>query len=162
MPEFLSNRDPWFCSHREHRLFRWRDPGTIDSIQLLIQGLQPRFVGGTAFVHILYNPSESIRGLDLPEVGPDRQPGGNAPNRLMEESRVAGPEAPHEIMHGQFEGLRVGYGNNTLALALRAFGPAGSVERRIEVVLENCALRFIEDFGALFPAQLPGSVERFF
>ena len=103
---------------------------------------------------ILHDPSESIGGFDLPEVGADRQPGGNAPNGLMEKTGVARPEAPHEVVHRQFEGLRIGYRNNPFALAFCSLRPAGTVERRVEVVPKNRSFGLIEDFCALVPAQL--------
>ena len=103
---------------------------------------------------ILHNPSETIRHLDLTEGRSDRQSRGDSADGLMEETGVAGPEAPHEIVHRQFEGLRIGYRNNPFALAFCVLRPAGTVERRVEVMLQNRSFRLIEDFCALVPAQL--------
>ena len=113
-------------------------------------------------MNILHNPSETLLRLDLSEGRSDRQSRGDSADGLVEEAGVAGPEAPHEIVHRQFEGLRIGYRNNPFALAFCVLRPAGTVERRVEVAAKNRALRFIEDFGALFPAELFGSVDKFF
>lgn len=105
-------------------------------------------------MNILHNPSETLLRLDLSEGRSDRQSRGDSADGLVEEAGVAGPEAPHEIVHRQFEGLRIGYRNNPFALTFSAFRPAGTVERRVEVVPQNRSFCLIEDFCALVPAQL--------
>lgn len=115
-----------------------------------------------SFVDILNDPSESIDSFNFPEVRADRQTRRHATDRLMEESRVAGAEAPHKVVHRQFEGFGIFDGDDALALVFRAFGPTRAVEPRIEIIPEYGFFRLIEDFGALFPAEPLGSVEGFF
>jgi hypothetical protein len=92
-------------------------------------------MGWPTFVNVLDHPSESVRRFDFSEISSDSQTSGNAANGLVEETRMAGPEAPHQVVHCEFEFLRVGYFDKALTLVLGSFGPTRTVECWIEIVL---------------------------
>ena len=75
-------------------------------------------------------------------------------HRLMEESCVAGPEAPDEIVHSQFEFLWIIKRENSVSALPCAIGPVGPIELRIEVILRDLRGSFIENLSALFESQL--------
>ena len=72
----------------------------------------------------------------------------------MEESSVAGPEAPDEIVHSQFEFLWIIKRENGISALIGAIGPVGPIEVGIEVILRDLRGSFIENPSALFEGQL--------
>ena len=67
----------------------------------------------------------------------------------MKETRVAGSQGSHQIVHGQFEGIGIAEGENTISLVSGELGPIHAIEFRVEVILGDFGPSSVEDFSAL-------------
>ena len=81
------------------------------------------------------------------------KPTGYPTHRLMEESGVACPKAPHQIVHSQFEFLWIIKRENGVSALRGAIPPVGPIEVGIEVIFRNLRDSFIENPSALFEGQ---------
>jgi hypothetical protein len=106
-------------------------------------------VCGATVVNIPRYPDRASLAVGFTERCADCQTRRNTPYRLVKETRVAGSQTPHQIVHRQFEGFRIGKSKNAVSSFAGELGPVNTIELRVEVILRNLGYGFVEYFSAL-------------
>ena len=101
-------------------------------------------------MYVLGDPSRRPIDFGTAETGANCKSPRHAPDRLMEEPGMAGPEAAYEIVHPEFESVGIAQCDNRFPLLLRSGWPSGPVVVGIEVFLRDLRRGLIEDPCAFF------------
>jgi hypothetical protein len=128
----MDQGDPGCHVHPEIRRYRREDLSIVDGHQNVAR-LNADSISGTAWLHVLEDPSVPKLGWKRSKGGVDRIPTGHT--RLwIEEAGMRRAQAFEEIIHFALECLRIGCAKNTRFMLSNHSGPIAAVELGIEVL----------------------------